>query len=185
MIDEVLLETDSKMQKTVEAVERELAIIRTGRAMSALVEYIKVDYHGVPTPLNQLASISVPEARLLLIQPWDRTSVSSIEKAILKSDLGLRPVSDASLIRIAIPPLSEQRRKELIKIVRKRLEDGRIALRNLRRQSIQKLREMEKNKQLSQDQLSIAEEQLQKISGGFIERVDKLGQDKETEIEEF
>jgi len=185
MIDEVLLETDSKMQKTVEAVERELAIIRTGRAMSALVEYIKVDYHGVPTSLNQLASISVPEARLLLIQPWDRTSVSSIEKAILKSDLGLRPVSDASLIRIAIPPLSEQRRKELIKIVRKRLEDARIALRNLRRQSIQKLREMEKNKQLSQDQLSIAEEQLQKTSGGFIERVDKLGQDKETEIEEF
>jgi len=184
MIERVIGDTDSKMQKSVDALARDLAAIRTGRATPALVEHIRVDYHGVPTPINQIASISIPEAKMIVIQPWDRTSIHSIEKAILKSDLGLNPASDSTVIRIAIPPLTEERRKDLIKIVHKRLEEARITLRNLRRDGIEKLRKAEKDKEISQDQSKRASEQLQKLTDNFIERVDKTGQDKETEIME-
>ncbi len=184
MIEKTLSDTDTKMQKAVDALARELAAIRTGRATPALVEHIRVDYHGVPTPVNQMASISVPEAKMIVIQPWDRSSIRSIEKAILTSDLDLNPTSDSNVIRIVIPPLTEERRKDLIRVVHKRLEEAKITLRNLRREGIEKLRQAEKNREISQDQNTRASEQLQKLTDNFVERVNHIGQDKETEIME-
>jgi len=182
MIETTLTDTGTKMQKAVDALARELAAIRTGRATPALVEHIRVDYHGVPTPVNQIASISVPEAKMIVIQPWDRSSIRSIEKAILTSDLDLNPTSDSNVIRIVIPPLTEERRKDLIRVVHKRLEEAKITLRNLRREGIEKLRQAEKNREISQDQNTRASEQLQKLTDNFVERVNHIGQDKETEI---
>lgn len=184
MIEKTLSDTDTKMQKAVDALARELAAIRTGRATPALVEHIRVDYHGVPTPVNQIASISVPEAKMIVIQPWDRSSIRSIEKAILTSDLDLNSTSDSNVIRIVIPPLTEERRKDLIRVVHKRLEEAKITLRNLRREGIEKLRQAEKNREISQDQNTRASEQLQKLTDNFVERVNHIGQDKETEIME-
>jgi len=184
MIEQILTEINSKMQKAVDALKRDLAGIRTGRASPALVEHIKADYHGVLTPINQMASISVPEAKMILIQPWDRSSIRSIEKAILTSDLGLNPTSDSNVIRIPIPPLTEERRKELTKAVHRRLEEARVALRNLRRDGIEKLRQSEKNKEISQDQYTRASEQLQKLTDNFIDKANDIGQAKETEIME-
>ncbi|MCK4331150.1 MAG: ribosome recycling factor [Dehalococcoidia bacterium] len=184
MIEKTLSDTDTKMQKAVDALARELAAIRTGRATPALVEHIRADYHGVPTPVNQIASISVPEAKMIVIQPWDRSSIRSIEKAILTSDLGLNPTSDSNVIRIVIPPLTEERRKDLIRVVHKRLEEAKITLRNLRREGIEKLRQAEKNREISQDQNTRASEQLQRLTDNFVERVNHIGQDKETEIME-
>ncbi len=170
------------MQKAVDALTRDLAAIRTGRASPALVEHIRVDYHGVLMPLNQIASISIPEAKMILIQPWDRSSIRTIEKAILTSDLGLNPTSDGTFIRIPIPSLTEERRKELIKVVHKRLEEARIELRNFRRDGIERLRQAEKNKEISQDQYTRVSDQLQKLIDNFIYRVNSIGQDKEKEI---
>jgi ribosome recycling factor len=182
MIEQILSEIDGKMRKAADALTRDLAAIRTGRASPALVEHIKADYHGVLTPINQMASISIPEAKMILIQPWDRGSTRSIEKAILASDLGLNPTSDSNVIRIPIPPLTEERRRELIKLVHKRVEEGRIAIRNLRREGIEKLRQTERNKEISQDKYTRASEQLQKITDSFIDKVTNIGQAKETEI---
>lgn len=184
MIEQTLTDTNGKMQKAVDALTRDLAAIRTGRASPGLVEHIRVDYHGVLAPLNQIASISVPEAKMILIQPWDRSSIRTIEKAILTSDLGLNPTSDGTFIRIPIPPLNEERRKELIKVIHKKLEEARIELRNFRRDGIEKLRQAEKNKEISQDQYTRASEQLQKLIDNFIYRVNSIGQDKEKEIME-
>lgn len=184
MVEQILAEINTKMQKAVDALARDLAAIRTGRASPALVEHIKVNYHGVLTPLNQIASITVPEAKMILIQPWDRDTVRTIEKAILMSDLGLNPASDGTFIRIPIPPLTEERRKELIKVVHKRLEEARIELRNFRRDGIEKLRQAEKNKEISQDQYARAADQLQKLLDSFIHRVNSIGQGKEKEIME-
>ena len=170
------------MQKTVEGLQKELATIRTGRASPALIEHIKVEYAGVPTPLNQVASISAPEARFLVIQPWDKSSIRSIEKAILTSDLGLNPVSDGSVIRINIPPLSEERRQELIKAVRKRVEERRISIRNLRHEAMDELKELEKSKDMSQDEHKRALDQLQKLTDSFIANTEQTGQDKEAEL---
>ena len=149
-ISEILQDMDSRMRKANEFLTQDLAHIRTGRASPALLENIRVDYFGVPTPLNQLATISIPEARLVLIQPWDRSIIRNIEKAILKSDLGLNPITDSNIIRIIIPPLTEERRKELIKAVQKRAEDTKVALRNIRRDSIETLRQAEKNKEIAE-----------------------------------
>src|SRR4030043_1641746 len=184
MIEQILSEIDGKMRKAADALTRDLASIRTGRASPALVEHIKVDYHGVLTPINQIASISIPEAKMILIQPWDRSSIRSIEKAVLTSDLSLNPTSDSNVIRIPIPPLTEDRRRELIRLVHKRVEEARIALRNLRREAIEKLRQTEKNKEISQDQYARASEQLQKLTDRFIEQANDIGQVKETEIME-
>jgi ribosome recycling factor len=180
--DKALKNADSRMKKTVDALVNELAGIRTGRASPALVEHIKVDYFGVMTPLIQMASISVPEPRTIAIHPWDRTQINSIDKAILKSDLGLNPMSDGTIIRITIPSLTEERRKDLIKIVHKRLEESRIAVRNIRRDSIDDLKLAEKNKEISQDDNTRASEMLQKLTDNFVESVNKIGKDKETEI---
>jgi len=143
MIEQTTADINGKMQKALEALSRDLAAIRTGRASPALVEHIKADYHGILTPINQLGSISVPDAKMILIQPWDSTSIRSIEKAILTSDLGLNPISDSRILRIPIPPLTEERRKELTKAVHKRAEEARVELRNIRREGIEKLRQFE------------------------------------------
>jgi ribosome recycling factor len=182
MIDELIKETDSKMQKTLSILTHELATIRTGRATPGLVEHIKVEYHGVSTPVNQIASISTPDAKMIVIQPWDRTSARDIEKAILKSDLGLNPTNDGNVIRIAIPPLTEERRKDLIKAIHKRLEETKVILRNIRRDAIDKLRKAEKNKEISEDQFNRSTDQFQKLIDGHIEKVNQVGKDKETEI---
>jgi len=184
MIEQILSDVTNKMQKATDALTRDLATIRTGRATPALVENIKVDYHGVPTPINQIASISIPEAKMIVIQPWDRTSIRSIEKAILISELGFNPTSDSNVIRINIPPLTEERRKELTKLVHKRLEETRVTLRNMRREGIEKFRELEKNKEISQDQHKRAAEQVQKLTDSFIQQVNQIGQNKEAEIME-
>ena len=184
MITEALKNTEKKMHTSVEVLKHELATIRTGHASPALVEHIKADYAGIPTPLIQIASISAPEARLLVIQPWDPGSIHSIEQAILKSDLGLNPRNDGKVIRLSIPALSEERRHELIKVVRKRVEEGKIAIRNVRRDAIEELRKLEKDKHISQDDHKRTLDQLQKLTDKFIAEQDEIGRAKEREVME-
>ena len=184
MIDEVLSEASTKMGKSIEALKRDLAGVRTGRATPALVDNIKVDYYGTPTPLKQIATITVPDARLLVIQPWDSSTVASISKAILKSDLGLNPTSDKNVVRLSIPQLSEERRKELVRAVHKKAEDGRVALRNVRRDALEMLRELEKEKEISQDEEKRAEERLQEITDSFVAEAGVIAQEKEAELME-
>ncbi len=183
-VDAIIGDTRSRMEKSLEALRKELGSVRTGRANPSLVENLKVDYYGVPTPLNQMASISVPDAKLLVIQPWDKQGLVHIEKSILKSDLGLTPNNDGNVIRINIPSLNEERRKDLVRLVRKKAEDGRIAIRNIRRDGLEKLRGMEKNKMLSQDARDLAQEQLQKVTDSFIGKVNQLLEEKEAEVME-
>jgi ribosome recycling factor len=178
----VLRSTEEKMRKTAEGLKTELSAIRTGHASTSIVEHVKVDYAGVPTPIIQLAGISAPEARLLVIQPWDKTVMRNIEKAILASDLGLTPINDGNVIRISIPPLSEERRQELTKVVRKRVEERRVAIRNLRHEALGELKELEKKKEVSQDELKRLTNQLQKSTDAFIATADQIGKDKETEL---
>lgn len=182
MVTEILAEADGKMRRAVEALQRELGTVRTGRAAPSLVENIRADYYGVPTPLSQIATITTPDARLILIHPWDKSSLGGIEKAILKSDLGLHPTNDGTFIRLAIPPLSEERRHELAKVVRRRVEEGRIELRNIRRDVVETLRQREKDKLVSQDENRRAQEQLQKVLDKHIAEVNRIGESKETEL---
>ena len=183
-ISVLLKNTETKMQASVEALKKELTTIRTGHAAPALVEHIKVEYAGVPTPLIQIAGVSAPAVSLLVIQPWDKSSLHSIEKAILKSDLGLNPVSDGNVLRINIPPLNEERRQELVKVVRARVEKERVIIRNLRRETMDELRKLEKDKEMSQDDMKRTLDQLQKITDKFIAFAEQTGQNKEIEIEE-
>ncbi len=185
MLDQTLRNTEEKMRTSIEVLKRELATIRTGHATPTLIEHIKVEYAGVPTPLNQIAGISAPEARLLIIQPWDRNSIHSIEKAILKSDLGLNPSSDGNVIRLNIPPLSEERRQELIKVVRRRIEERKIAIRNLRRETMDEFKKVEKNKDISQDEYKRALDQLQKLTDSFVADAEQIRRDKEIELTEI
>ena len=182
MIGETLADAEDRMAKAVEALRRELATVRTGRANPALVDHLRVDYYGTPTPLKQLASVMVPEARLLTIQPWDKGSLTAIEKAIQKSDLGLNPTNDGSLIRLAIPPLTEERRRELVRMVHKKVEEGRVAIRNIRRDAHSMLRDLLHDKEISEDQEHNAQEELQKVTDRFIAEADKVGQEKEQEL---
>lgn len=184
MIVDLLRNAEEKMHTAVSVLKKELASIRTGHATPALVEHIKVEYAGVPTPLNQIAGISAPVARLLVIQPWDKSSLRDIEKAILKSDLGLNPTSDGNVIRINIPPLSEERRQELVKAVHNRVEKEKVVIRNLRREVMDELRRQEKDKGISQDDLKRSLDQLQKITDVFITNAEQVGQDKEAELRE-
>lgn len=184
MIDETLKAADVRMQKTVQVLRREMETIRSGRATSALVDQIVVEAYGTTTPLDQLASISVPEARLLLIQPWDRSIVGNVQKAIQKSDLGLNPQSDGEVIRLVLPPPTEERRKELVKVVRKRVEDAKIAVRNVRRDALEELRKLEKDKKVSRDDNVRATDRLQKLTDQLIGEVSRVGVDKEAEIME-
>jgi ribosome recycling factor len=182
MIDKSLKETEARMKKAVQALQDELVTIRTGRASPALIERLHVEYYGVSTPLNQIATISAPEARLLVVQPWDHSVLGAIEKAILKSDLGLNPTNDGRVIRVMIPYLSEERRKELIKIVHKKAEEGRVAIRNCRRDGLEDLQKLQKDKFISEDDFKRGKEELQKLTDRFIERVDEVVGNKEEEI---
>ncbi|MDY6917755.1 MAG: ribosome recycling factor [Chloroflexota bacterium] len=182
MMEQTLHETSEKMSKAVEALRRDLATIRTGRASPAIVDHIKVDYHGVPTMLKQMASITVPDARMLLIQPWDKTALSAIDKAIQKSDLGLNPASDGNAIRIKIPQLSEERRKDLVRLVHKRAEEGRVAVRNVRRNAVEELKQMERDKDISEDERKRAQEQVQQLTDTFVAEVDEVAKVKEAEL---
>ena len=185
MIEETYQETRERMAKSVSALQTDLKRIRTGRASSSLLDGIKVDYYGTPTPLSQMATIAVPESRLLTIQPWDVSVIKDIEKAILKSDLGLTPSNDGKLIRIAIPPLSEQRRKELAKIVHKTSEEYKVAIRNIRRDSNELIKGFKKEGDISEDDAFKAQDQIQKITDEFIQQVDDIFKSKEKEILEF
>lgn len=184
MIDEVKADAESKMKKTIEAFKRELQTIRTGRASPALIEPLKIDYYGTPTPLQQLAAVSVPEARLLLIKPFDQSTLSAIEKAILKSDLGLTPMNDGKVIRLPLPPLTEERRRELTKVVRKHLEETHVAIRNVRRDALKDLEEMEKEKMISEDQHFKGKDVLQELTDKYIAQADQIAKAKEAEIME-
>jgi ribosome recycling factor len=185
MLDELLSELNSKMQKAIDGLARELATIRAGRATTALLDNITVDYHGTSVPLYQLGTMSIPEANLIIIQPWDRTSLRDIERAILTANVGLNPANDGNIIRVVIPPLSEERRMELVKLVSKKVEERRIAIRNVRRDGIEKLREMEKNKEISQDELKSNAKKIDQLTEACVDRVSELGQSKEQEIQEI
>ncbi|MDN5345149.1 MAG: ribosome recycling factor [Clostridia bacterium] len=184
MLNEIIKETEGRMQKAVEGLRRELASLRAGRANPALLEKVTVNYYGTPTPINQLATISAPEARLLVIQPWDRNILPEMEKAILKSDLGLTPASDGTVIRIAIPQLTEERRTELVKVARKKAEEFRVMIRNNRREANDKLKAQEKNKTASEDEVKRAQEKVQKLTDNYIQAIDKTLATKEAEIME-
>ncbi len=185
MVNEVLKSIDDKMKDSVKVFRADLATIRTGHATPALIEHVKVEYAGVPMPLNQLAGISAPEAGLLVIQPWDKSCLRDIEKAIQKSELGLNPSNDGNIIRIAIPPLSEERRQELIRVVHRRVEERRVAIRSLRHEAMNELKTMEKDKEISQDEHKRAHDQLQKITDIFIAETEELGKNKEQELSEI
>lgn len=182
MSSTILSVVEKKMKAASEGLKQELSTIRTGHASPALIEHLKVDYAGTPTPLNQIAGITAPEAKLLVIQPWDPGAMHSIELAILKSDLGLNPANDGRLIRLVIPSLSEERRQELTKIVHKRLEERRVAIRNLRRDALEELKKAEKAKVISQDDSRRSQETLQKLTDANIMIAEKIAADKEKEL---
>jgi ribosome recycling factor len=182
MLKETYKETETRMKGAIQALEEDLSGIRTGRASPALIERMQVEYYGVPTALIQLASISVPEPRSLLIKPFDASSLKAIERAILASDLGLTPNNDGKSIRLNLPPLTEERRRDLVKIVHNRVEEARVAARNVRRDSIRDLREFEQEKMISEDELKKGEEELQKITERYIEDINAAGERKEKEI---
>jgi len=184
MLNDVYAEAKTRMRGAVQALEEDLAAIRTGRASPALVEKLQVEYYGVLTPLIQLASIGVPEPRSLLIRAFDPSTLKAIEKAIMTSDLGLTPNNDGKAIRLNLPPLTEERRRDLVKIVRSRVEEARISIRNVRRDSIKDLREFENEKMISEDDLKRGEDELQKITDDFIEEINEVGERKEVEVME-
>jgi ribosome recycling factor len=185
MLKEIYKEAETRMKGAIQALEEDLAGIRTGRASPALVERLAVDYYGTPTPLIQLASISVPEPRALLIRPFDPSTLKAIERAILASDLGLTPNNDGKSIRLNLPPLTEERRRELVKVVHNRVEEARVAARNIRRDAIRDLREFEQEKLISEDERKKGEEEIQKITDRYIEEINAIGERKEKEILEI
>lgn len=184
MINRILKETEEKMKKSVEFVRQEFSKIRTGKATTALLDGVKAEYYGSILPLNQMANISVSDVHTLIVQPWDKSALQSIEKAILQSELGLNPINDGNILRIPIPPLTEERRKELVKLCKKFAEEGRIAVRNVRRDSIEHLRKMEKEEHFSEDDRKRAENEVQKLTDKFIKLIDELLEHKEKEIME-
>jgi ribosome recycling factor len=182
MLEEVNVEVEDKMERSLAALRKELSRIRTGRASLALLDNVTVDYYGTPTPLSQMATLAVPESRLITIQPWDKSQLGIIEKAIQKSDLGLTPVNDGKVIRLSIPPLTEERRKALVKQVKKIGEETKIALRNIRREGNDSLKALEKAKKISEDDQRRGQEQIQKTTDGFTTEVDEILHLKEREV---
>jgi len=182
MTADIFDDAERRMKKAVEALRQDLAAIRTGRASSALVERIQVDYYGAPTPINQVAQISVPEARLIIIQPYERRLLADIEKAIQKSDLGVNPNNDGQVIRLNIPPLNEERRRDMVKMLHKKLDEHKVAVRNIRRDTQDKLQDREKKKEISEDELKRSKDHLQKLTDKYIDEMDKVGKTKEHEI---
>lgn len=181
-IDEILLNAEEKMTKAVAALHRDFGKLRTGRASTALVDSIKADYYGTSTPICQMASVTVPDSRTITIQPWDKSGFSAVEKAILKSDLGLTPTNDGKVIRIVIPPLTEDRRKELVKVGRKYAEESRVAVRNVRREANEALKKLEKDKTITEDERKKAEADVQDLTNKYVGNVDKAFEAKEQEI---
>jgi ribosome recycling factor len=184
MIKEVMDEAETRMGKAIDALKRDLGSIRTGRASPSLVERLPVEYYGSSTPLNQLAGISVPEPRLLVIQPWDRGSMAAIEKAIMKSELGLNPSNDGQVIRIAIPSLTEERRKQLVKLVHGHVEEGKVALRNIRRDAMTNVKELMNEKLIGEDDERRAEQQVDELTRRYVGKADDIGKAKEQEVME-
>jgi len=184
MIQELRQKTSERMQGAIDALKKEFASIRTGRASMALLDGIVIDYYGTPTPVQQLASLSIPESRQIAIQPWEQKLIPEIEKAIMKSDLGLTPMNDGKIIRINIPILTEERRKQLVKLVKKRAEESKIAVRNIRRDSNEGLKKLEKEEHVSEDEVKKEHDEIQKITDSFIKRIDELAEHKEKEIME-
>ena len=184
MIQDIISETESKMKKAIESLHRELQSIRTGRASTSLIERIHVEYYGSNTPLNQMATLSAPEPRMLLVQPWDKNAMSAIEKAIQKSELNLTTNNDGKVIRVPIPPLTEQRRKELAKVVKVKVEEARIAIRNVRRDHLGDLKEMLQEKMISEDEDKRAQERIQQLTDKYVREAETVGQHKEQEISE-
>ncbi len=182
MTADLFEDAERRMQKAIEALKQDVNAIRAGRASSSLVDRITIEYYGAPTPLNQVASVSTPEARLLLIQPWDRKLLADIEKAIQKSDLGINPNNDGQVIRLNIPPMSEERRRDLVKTLHKKLDEHKVAIRNVRRDIQDKLRDREKKKEVSEDELKRSTERLQKLTDRYVDEMDKVGKAKESEI---
>jgi len=174
-----------EMEKTIASMDKSLGRVRTGRASISLLDGIKVDYYGTLTPINQVATLSIPESRLIVISPWDASVIGAIEKAIQKSDLGLMPANDGKIIRLAIPQLTEERRKELVKVVKKMAEEGKIKLRNVRRDANEELKSLKKNNQMTEDELFSAQEEVQKLTDQNIEKIDKITAVKEKEIMEI
>lgn len=184
-IDSILLDAEDRMEKALAAQERDFAKLRTGRATTALVDGIKADYYGTPTPISQMASVAVPDSRTVTIQPWDKGGIAAVEKAILKSDLGLTPVNDGKVIRISVPPLTEERRKELVRVARKYSEDAKVAVRNVRRDANDALKKLEKDKAISEDEQKKAIEDVQKLTDRFVAEADRKCGVKEKEIMEI
>lgn len=182
MIKDILADARERMEKTIDAQQNDLRAIRTGRASPALVERLMVEYYGTPTPLIQLAGVTVPEPRMLMIRPWDRSTVGIIEKAILKSDLGLTPSNDGQAIRLIIPQLTEERRRDLNKQVARRVEEARVSARNIRRDAVEMLRDAEKEKLIDEDDLHKGQEQVQELTDKYIKQIDEIGKAKEAEI---
>ncbi len=184
-IDSILLDAEERMEKALTAQDRDFAKLRTGRATTALVDSIKADYYGTLTPISQMASVAIPDSRTVTIQPWDKGGIAAVEKAILKSDLGLTPVNDGKIIRISVPPLTEERRKELVKVARKYTEDAKVAVRNVRRDANDALKKLEKDKTISEDEQKKATEDVQKLTDRFVAETDKKCTIKEKEIMEI
>jgi ribosome recycling factor len=182
MIDDIKQDAEHRMQSALDALERELTGIRTGRASPALVDRLQVDYYGTSTPLNQLASISAPEPRMLIIQPWDRGSMGAIEKAIQKSELGLTPNNDGQMIRLAIPQLTEERRKSLVKMTKTKVEDGKVSIRNVRRDAVDQVKELMKEKMIGEDDERRAQHEIDAVTKRYTEEADRIGSSKEAEI---
>ncbi|EPD52719.1 ribosome recycling factor [Paenisporosarcina sp. FSL H8-0542] len=182
MSKQVIDQTKERMTKAIQALSRELSTIRAGRASASLLDKIFVDYYGAPTPINQIAGIATPEARLLTIQPYDKTALGDIEKAIQKSDLGISPSNDGTLIRIAIPALTEERRKDLVKLVKKEAEEAKVGIRNIRRDANDELKKLEKKSEITEDDLRGFSENVQKLTDDYIVQIDQVAKDKEKEI---
>lgn len=182
MINALLEETRDRMGKTIDALEKDLGRVRTGRASANMLDSVKVDYYGALTPLNQMASVSVPEPRLLVVQPWDATALKEIEKGILKANIGLTPSSDGKLIRISVPPLTEERRKEIVKLVHKSCEEHKVAARNIRRDANETLKTLKKDGDISEDEQFKTQDLVQKITDECIGRIDEMYKDKEKEV---
>lgn len=182
MIKDVLRETEEKMKKTTELFRREMAAVKAGRASPALLEKITVDYYGAPTPINQLANVTVPEPRVLVIQPWDKAALPAIEKAILKSDIGITPASDGSVIRMVVPQLTEERRKEIVKQLHKKAEEDRVAIRNERRGAMDRIKKLKKEGAISESDENRAEAEVQKLTDKYIKEIDQILSAKEKEV---
>ena len=180
--EEVLSDVERRMNRAVEALDRELATLRTGRATPSLIENVSVDYYGTPTPLKQIASISAPDARAIMVQPWDRQSLRDIERSLMKSELGFNPSNDGNVITVPIPPLNQERRQELVRLLKRKIEDGKVSVRNVRRDGLESLRKLERDKAISQDQNRRSQDQLQKTTDSFIKNIDQVSTAKEAEI---